>query len=91
MILTASGPRLLIASIIAVEFAIVCQFNQHERWTFRRRNLDGIILARFCQDQRRLHRQPDRDLSLREPSDTGSPRRRRRWLSGRESNARPGE
>jgi putative flippase GtrA len=47
IILTASDARLLIASIIAVEFAIVCQFNLHERWTFRRRNRDGNILARF--------------------------------------------
>jgi putative flippase GtrA len=47
IVLTASDARLLIASIIAVEFAIVCQFNLHERWTFRRRNRKGNILARF--------------------------------------------
>ena len=29
--------RLLIASVLAVETAIVFQFNAHERWTFRRR------------------------------------------------------
>ena len=39
--------RLLYASIIAVEFAIVCQFNLHERWTFRQRNRDGNIFVRF--------------------------------------------
>ena len=39
--------RLLFASIIAVEVAIVCQFNLHERWTFRKRNRDGNIFFRF--------------------------------------------
>lgn len=39
--------RLLLASIIAVQVAIVCQFNLHERWTFRKRNRDGNIFFRF--------------------------------------------
>jgi hypothetical protein len=30
-----------------VEFAIVCQFNLHERWKSRRRNRDGNVIARF--------------------------------------------
>lgn len=41
--------RLLIASIASVEFAIVCQFNLHERWTFRERNRAGNIVKRFAQ------------------------------------------
>lgn len=44
---TAADARLLLASIVAVECAIVCQFNMHERWTFRRRNREGNIFARF--------------------------------------------
>lgn len=39
--------RLLIASIIAVETAIVFQFNSHERWTFRARARSGWIGLRF--------------------------------------------
>ena len=39
--------RLLIASVIAVELAIVIQFNSHERWTFRHRQRTGWILYRF--------------------------------------------
>ena len=39
--------RLLISSIIAVELAIVFQFNAHERWTFRARKRDGWIVKRF--------------------------------------------
>ncbi len=38
---------LLISSILAVEAAIVFQFNAHERWTFRWRPRDGLILVRF--------------------------------------------
>lgn len=45
---TAGDSRLLLASIIAVQVAIVCQFNLHERWTFRKRNREGNILARFA-------------------------------------------
>lgn len=45
---TAGDARLLFASIVAVEVAIVCQFNLHERWTFRRRNREGNILVRFA-------------------------------------------
>ncbi len=44
---TAADARLLLASIVAVECAIVCQFNMHERWTFRHRNREGNIFARF--------------------------------------------
>ena len=39
--------RLLISSIVAVEAAIVFQFNAHERWTFRKRVQSGWIGARF--------------------------------------------
>jgi putative flippase GtrA len=39
--------RLLIASIASVETAIICQFNLHERWTFRKRNREGNIFVRF--------------------------------------------
>jgi putative flippase GtrA len=45
---THSDVRLLISSIVAVEFAIVAQFNLHERWTFRHRERDGNIFARFA-------------------------------------------
>lgn len=47
ILLTAADSRLLLASIMAVEIAIVCQFNFHERWTFRKRNREGNILVRF--------------------------------------------
>src|SRR5437879_4711677 len=47
VLFSVSDSRLLLASIIAVEFAIVCQFNLHERWTFRSRNREGNIFARF--------------------------------------------
>ncbi len=40
--------RLLIASIVAVEVAIVAQFNFHHRWTFRDRMKHGNIFARFA-------------------------------------------
>jgi putative flippase GtrA len=40
--------RLLFASIAAVEVAIICQFNLHERWTFHNRNRDGNIFFRFA-------------------------------------------
>lgn len=40
--------RLLVASVIAVEIAIVAQFNFHDRWTFRHRNRDGNVLKRFA-------------------------------------------
>jgi len=39
--------RLLISSIVAVELAIVFQFNSHERWTFRRRPRGDWIVPRF--------------------------------------------
>ena len=39
--------RLLISSVVAVEFAIVCQFNAHERWTFRHRGRRGWGPLRF--------------------------------------------
>jgi putative flippase GtrA len=44
---TNGDARLLISSIIAVEMAIVFQFNAHERWTFRHRPRDGWIGKRF--------------------------------------------
>lgn len=46
-LLTVPDERLLLASIIAVEVAIVCQFNLHDRWTFRKRNRAGNIFLRF--------------------------------------------
>ena len=48
---THSDIRLLIASIVAVEIAIICQFNLHDRWTFRWRPRDGWIVGRFIQYQ----------------------------------------
>jgi dolichol-phosphate mannosyltransferase len=39
--------RLLISSVLAVEVAIVFQFNSHERWTFRGRPRKGWGLLRF--------------------------------------------
>ncbi len=39
--------RLLMSSILAVEVAIVAQFNFHERWTFRYRARHGWIVFRF--------------------------------------------
>lgn len=39
--------RLLIASVFAVEAAILFQFNAHERWTFRKRAQAGWIGYRF--------------------------------------------
>lgn len=39
--------RLLISSVLAVETAIVVQFNSHERWTFRDRHHKGWVLLRF--------------------------------------------
>lgn len=39
--------RLLLASVIGVEVAIFFQFNSHDRWTFRNRNREGNLLARF--------------------------------------------
>ena len=46
-----SDVRLLIASIVAVEIAIICQFNFHERWTFRWRPREGWIGQRFIKYQ----------------------------------------
>ncbi len=40
--------RLLISSVLAVEIAIVFQFNSHERWTFRHRERRGWIGLRFA-------------------------------------------
>lgn len=50
-LLTVGDLRLLIASILAVEVAIICQFNFHERWTFRWRPHDGWIGQRFLKYQ----------------------------------------
>jgi putative flippase GtrA len=47
LLLTHPDIRLLIASVLGVETAIVFQFNAHERWTFRHRPRDGWIGARF--------------------------------------------
>lgn len=41
--------RLLIASFIAVQFAIVFKFGIHENWTFRDRRREGVLLTRFLQ------------------------------------------
>ncbi|MCH7810351.1 MAG: GtrA family protein [Chloroflexi bacterium] len=48
---THSDIRLLIASIVAVEIAIICQFNLHDRWTFRWRPRAGWIGQRFIKFQ----------------------------------------
>jgi putative flippase GtrA len=40
--------RLLVASVVAVECAIITQFNFHDRWTFRKRSHSGWIGARFA-------------------------------------------
>lgn len=48
---TISDVRLLIASIVAVEIAIICQFNLHERWTFRWRPRASWIGQRFIKYQ----------------------------------------
>ncbi len=48
---TLSDIRLLIASIVAVEVAIICQFNLHDRWTFRWRPRAGWIGQRFIKFQ----------------------------------------
>lgn len=39
----------LIATIVAVETAIIFQFNSHERWTFRKRPRSGLAIRRFAQ------------------------------------------
>ncbi len=39
--------RLLIASVVAIEFAILSNFYWHERWTFRQRGLQGPRPIRF--------------------------------------------
>ena len=39
--------RLLISSLIAIELAVLFQFNSHERWTFRHRPREGWIGGRF--------------------------------------------
>jgi putative flippase GtrA len=51
LLFTHEDIRLLIASIVAVEIAIICQFNFHERWTFRWRPRDGWIGQRFLKYQ----------------------------------------
>jgi putative flippase GtrA len=48
---TLSDIRLLIASIVAVEIAIISQFNLHDRWTFRWRPREGWIGQRFIKFQ----------------------------------------
>jgi putative flippase GtrA len=44
---TIPDARLLISSILAIELAILFQFNSHERWTFRHRPRGGWIGGRF--------------------------------------------
>ncbi len=48
---TLSDIRLFIASVVAVEIAIICQFNLHDRWTFRWRTRAGWIGERFIKYQ----------------------------------------
>jgi len=45
--LTIPDARLLISSIVAIELAVLFQFNSHERWTFRNRPRDSWIGVRF--------------------------------------------
>lgn len=47
LVFTDPDIRLLIASVAAVEVAIVFQFNAHERWTFRERPRRGPAITRF--------------------------------------------
>jgi putative flippase GtrA len=47
LVFTHPDVRLLIASIVAVEVAIVFQFASHHRWTFRHRRRDGWVVKRF--------------------------------------------
>ncbi|HET9477379.1 MAG TPA: GtrA family protein [Dehalococcoidia bacterium] len=47
LLVTAGDARLLVSSIVAVELAIVFQFNAHERWTFRHRGRSGWLGMRF--------------------------------------------
>ena len=47
LLFTHPDIRLLLASILAVEVAIIFQFNSHERWTFRDRVRQGRGLFRF--------------------------------------------
>jgi putative flippase GtrA len=44
---THTDTRLLLSSIIAVEIAIIAQFNLNDRWTFRHRVREGNIFLRF--------------------------------------------
>ena len=48
LLFTHDDIRLFIASIIAVEAAIITQFNFHDRWTFRKRHREGWIVTRFA-------------------------------------------
>jgi putative flippase GtrA len=45
--LTIPDARLLISSVLAIELAVLFQFNSHERWTFRNRPREGWIGTRF--------------------------------------------
>ncbi len=47
LLFTHPDIRLLISSVVAVEIAIIFQFNSHERWTFRDRPRMGWIVFRF--------------------------------------------
>ena len=43
--------RLLMASVLAIELAILFQFNAHERWTFRQRPMSGWVGKRLVKFQ----------------------------------------
>jgi putative flippase GtrA len=47
LLFTVPDARLLLASVLGIEMAILFQFNAHERWTFRRRRRDGWVVGRF--------------------------------------------
>ncbi len=47
LLFTHPDLRLLLSSILAVEAAIIFQFNSHERWTYRDRARQGWGLFRF--------------------------------------------
>lgn len=48
LLFTHPDIRLLVASCLAVQIAIVTQFNFHDRWTFRHRPREGNIFVRFA-------------------------------------------
>lgn len=48
-LVTVPDFRYFIATVVAVETAIIAQFNSHERWTFRKRRLSASTMRRFVQ------------------------------------------